>query len=268
MMLFLQQGGYAQAQPIQTEPPKLASCSASIFRQGPGAISSGEWVRNKRIPNHTPRPFLAAQKKKVNGVLKACFGFSTFGNKMGASTTILGKRFEDTNKLAGIQLEILGCEKLGKLDGIAYYRVVDVNFRLTTDLDQNTETYPVRLGRFKEKRIIRVAWSERFSSRITKFGQKKKPKKSRFGRGPFSFYCFADGEKTFARLKDAKAATKREKKRQRGNLKGKVNFKKFPSKGGCRGKPWMVMDYIPNSATAIRTSYDMCQTRIVQLGPR
>ena len=242
MMLFLQQGGYAQFK----QPPKLDSCKSRVFHQGPGAISSREW-RGKR----QPKAFLPAQNKTVDGVLNSCFGTSTFGNSVAVSTTILGKRYPDENELAGIELQTLACKKMGRRKGIAYYTIIGEN------IGNDGTPYRNRLSRFAANRTIRVAWNQRFSRKI-------KRRSKEFGKGRLGFYCFADGEGTFPTLEAAKAATARE--RTRSGLKGRVNFNRFPStkRGGCKsnGGPWYMIDYI-SYADEIPTPNDMCDTQVV-----
>jgi len=264
MMLFLQQGGYAQQQ--FNQPAKITSCKSDFFREGPGAISSGKWGRKGSPIAFLKKPFVL--NKKVRGVLNSCYGISTFRNTVVGSTTILGKRYDDgTNELAGIKLHTLACKKLAKRkpQGIVYYTVLDETFPLVSN-----EVFAERLRRFVPEssdfsgntaptggnRIIRVAWSGRFAKKIKKRSRSKRG----FGKGGLRFYCFVDGEGTFPTLEDAKAATARE--RRSFGLKGKVNFNSLPSKGGCNGGPWYVMDYIPNPAAEIRTPYDMCATQV------
>ena len=253
MMLFLQQGGYAQQfDPNEIRvPPKLPGCKSRVFHEGPGAISSREW-RGKR----QPKAFLPAQNKTVDGVLNSCFGTSTFGKTLTDSTTILGKRYEDTNELAGIELQTLACKRLARRKGIAYYTIMDENFPLVSEEAGDTP-YVDRLRRFgPANRTIRVAWNHRFSRKI------KRSSKG-FGKGLLSFYCFADGEGTFQTLEDAKAATASE--RTKTGLRGKVNFNYWPSRRGCKsnGGPWYMIDYI-NSAAEIPTPNDMCVTQVVE----
>lgn len=250
MMLFLQQGGYAQ--PF-IQPPKITSCKNDFFREGPGAISSGKWGRKGSPIAFLEKPF--GLNKTVGGVLKSCYGITTFRNTVVGSTTILGKRYDDgTNELAGIKLHTLACKKLSKRkpQGIVYYTVLDETFPLVSN-----EVFAERLRRFVPgNRTIRVAWSGRFPKKI------KKRSKTKIGKFGLRFYCFVDGEGTFPTLEDAKAATARE--RRSFGLRGKVNFNSLPSKGGCNGGPWYVMDYIGNPAAEITTPYDMCATQVTK----
>jgi len=251
MMLFLQQGGYAQQfDPNEIRvPPKLPGCKSRVFHEGPGAISSREW-RGKRQPKAFLFDEVFAQNKTVDGVLNSCFGTSTFGNSLAVSTTILGKRYPD-NELAGIELQTLDCQRMGRRKGIAYYTIIGEN------IGNDGTPYRNRLLRFAANRTIRVAWNQRFSRKI-------KRRSKEFGKGRLRFYCFADGEGTFPTLEAAKAATAREK--TRSGLKGRVNFNRFPStkRGGCKsnGGPWYMIDYIP-FADEIISPNDMCDTQVV-----